>query len=158
MKQAIRGERSQQLGEYTRKNEGSAKELIVKRRGRKMREKGRHVCSSKMRENKYMSKKMQAPSRAAQCKMAIGKQQLGFRRPVKVEPRYTICRLIRTLVGSGFLSSPPSLRISKQFLCHTWKKHYERPNVGGVSIRSRNGAPSRKGCVVNGQMTKAGNK
>ena len=27
-------------------------------------------------------------------------------------------------------------------------------NVGGVSIRSRNGAPSRKGYVVNGQMTK----
>ena len=27
-----------------------------------------------------------------------------------------------------------------------------------VSIRSRNGAPSRKGCVVYGQMTKASNK
>ena len=27
-----------------------------------------------------------------------------------------------------------------------------------VSIRSRNGAPSRKGCVVNGQMTKASDK
>ena len=26
-------------------------------------------------------------------------------------------------------------------------------NVGGVSIRSRNGAPSRKECVVNGHMT-----
>ena len=25
------------------------------------------------------------------------------------------------------------------------------PNAGGVSIRSRNGAPPRKGCVVNGQ-------
>ena len=24
--------------------------------------------------------------------------------------------------------------------------------LGGVSIRSRNGAPPRKGCVVNGQM------
>ena len=45
-------------------------------------------------------------------------------------------------------------RISKQFLCSTWKKRNERPNVGGVSIRSRNGDPSRKGCVVNGQMTK----
>ena len=33
-------------------------------------------------------------------------------------------------------------RISKQFLCHTWKNRNERPNVGGVSIRSRNGAPS----------------
>ena len=29
---------------------------------------------------------------------------------------------------------------------------------GDVSIRSRNGAPSRKGCVVNGQMTKTNNK
>ena len=27
-----------------------------------------------------------------------------------------------------------------------------------VAIRSRNGAPSRKECVVNGQMTKASNK
>ena len=42
-------------------------------------------------------------------------------------------------------------RISKQFLCSLWKKRNEPPNVGGVSIRSRNGAPSRKGCVVNGQ-------
>ena len=49
-------------------------------------------------------------------------------------------------------------RISKQFLCNIWKKGNERPNVGGVSIRSRNGAPSRKGCVVDGQMTKASNK
>ena len=43
--------------------------------------------------------------------------------------------------------------VSKQFSCNIWKKRNERPNVGGVSIRSRNGAPSRKGCVVNGQMT-----
>ena len=48
--------------------------------------------------------------------------------------------------------------ISKQFLHDIWKKRNERPNVGGVSIMSRNGAPSRKGCVVNGQMTKASNK
>ena len=48
----------------------------------------------------------------------------------------------------------------------TWymekKKHNERPDVGGVYMRSRNGArngaPSRKRCVVNGQMTKASNK
>ena len=49
-------------------------------------------------------------------------------------------------------------RISKHFLRNIWKKRNERPNVGGVSIRSRNGAPSRKGCVVNGQMTKASKK
>ena len=33
------------------------------------------------------------------------------------------------------------------------KKLCERSNVGGVSIRIRNGVPSRKGCVVNGRMT-----
>ena len=49
-------------------------------------------------------------------------------------------------------------RISIQFLCNRWKKRKERSNVGGVSIRSRNGASSRKGCVVNGQMTKASSK
>ena len=51
-------------------------------------------------------------------------------------------------------------RISQQFLliCSIWKKRNERPNVGGVSTRSRNGAPSRKGCVVNGRMTKASTK
>ena len=36
-------------------------------------------------------------------------------------------------------------RIGKQFPCNIWKKRNERPNVVGVSIRSRNGAPSRKG-------------
>ena len=49
-------------------------------------------------------------------------------------------------------------RISKQFVRSIWEKRNERPNVGGVSTRSRNGAPSRKGCVVNGQMAKASNK
>ena len=49
-------------------------------------------------------------------------------------------------------------RISKQFLCSMWKKSNWHPNVGGVSNRSRNDAPSRKGCVVNGQTTKASNK
>ena len=49
-------------------------------------------------------------------------------------------------------------KISKTFLCNIWKQRNERPIVGGVSIRSRNGAPSRKGCVVNGQMTEANNK
>ena len=39
-------------------------------------------------------------------------------------------------------------KISKKFLCSTWRKRSERRNVGGVSMRSRNGAPSRKGFVV----------
>ena len=50
--------------------------------------------------------------------------------------------------------------ISKKFLCNIWekKKRSERPNVGGVSIRIRNGAPSRKGCVVSCRNTKANSK
>ena len=48
--------------------------------------------------------------------------------------------------------------MSKQFPCIMWKKRNERSNVGGVSIRSKNGAPSPKGCMVNGQMTTASNK
>ena len=41
-------------------------------------------------------------------------------------------------------------KISKNFLCNLWKKRNEHPNV---SIKSRNGAPSRKGCVVNGHTS-----
>ena len=33
----------------------------------------------------------------------------------------------------------------------------ERQNVGGVSIQSANGAPPRKGCVVDGQITEVSN-
>ena len=43
-------------------------------------------------------------------------------------------------------------RTNKQFFMSysIWKKRSECPNIGGVSIRSRNGAPSsRKGCVAN---------
>ena len=37
--------------------------------------------------------------------------------------------------------------------------HGPRPNVGSsASFRSRSGAPSRKECVVNGQLTEASNK
>ena len=46
--------------------------------------------------------------------------------------------------------------ISKQFVCNRRKKRFD-PNVGDVFIRSRNGAPFRKGCVIIGQMTKASN-
>ena len=49
-------------------------------------------------------------------------------------------------------------KISKTFSCNIREHRNECPIVGGVSIRSRNGAHSRKGCVVNGQMTKASNK
>ena len=50
-------------------------------------------------------------------------------------------------------------KIRIKFLCNIWEKERnERPTVGGVSTRSRDAAPSRKGCVFNGQMTKATNK
>ncbi|CAB1117900.1 unnamed protein product [Ectocarpus sp. CCAP 1310/34] len=42
-------------------------------------------------------------------------------------------------------------KMCKKFLCSLWQKRKELPNVGGVSSRGRNGAPSRKGRVVNGQ-------
>ena len=51
-------------------------------------------------------------------------------------------------IASRVKMTLPSLPLSRN----------ERPNVGGVSIRSRNGAPSRKGCKVNGEMTKASNQ
>ena len=46
-------------------------------------------------------------------------------------------------------------KVSKKHLCNVWTKCDDRPNVGGVSIRSRNGASFVKGRVVNGQMAKA---
>ena len=49
-------------------------------------------------------------------------------------------------------------KICRRFLCSVWKKRNEYLVVGGVSVRSRNGAPCRKGCVVNGQTTKASKK
>ena len=52
-------------------------------------------------------------------------------------------------------SSHPALRTTP---FSTRPPRNERPNVGGVSIRIRNGARSRKGRVVNAQMTKANNK
>ena len=54
-----------------------------------------------------------------------------------------------------FLYPPPSRPKRKEIgyainsYLNIWMKRTEQPN-GGVSIRSRNGAPSRKGCVVNG--------
>ena len=59
----------------------------------------------------------------------------------------------KTIIILGDRWWPPTAkqdgdRISKHFLCSIWKTRNERPNGGGVSIRSRNGAPSRQGCVV----------
>ena len=48
-------------------------------------------------------------------------------------------------------------KTSRMFLCNIWKRRNKRPIVGGASTRSSDGAPSRKGCVIRGQMTKASN-
>ena len=49
---------------------------------------------------------------------------------------------------------------SRPCLRETWKekKRTECPNVGGVSIRRRDGAPSRRGALVNCQLNKASDK
>ena len=49
-------------------------------------------------------------------------------------------------------------KICRRLLCEVWKQPDEHLKVGGVTHRSRNGAPSLKGCVVNGHITKANNK
>ena len=36
-------------------------------------------------------------------------------------------------------------KMCRRFLCSVWKKRNEYLADGGVSVRSRNGAPSRKG-------------
>ncbi|CAN0099775.1 unnamed protein product [Sphacelaria rigidula] len=48
--------------------------------------------------------------------------------------------------------------ICRRFSYNVWNKRSEHLNVGGVLIKSRNGARSRKGCVVNGQTTTASNE
>lgn len=44
------------------------------------------------------------------------------------------------------------------FLCNIRTRRNERLNVGGVSMRSKNGAPSQKGDVVDGHTIKASEK
>ena len=57
----------------------------------------------------------------------------------------------------GLTGRRPDYNI-KRLLCNTWKQRNGRLTVGDVYIWSRNGAPSRKGGVVNGQMIKPSNK
>lgn len=45
--------------------------------------------------------------------------------------------------------------IGERFSCNLRTKRGERPNVGGVCIRSGNGGQSQKACAVNGQMTES---
>ena len=56
------------------------------------------------------------------------------------------------ILGDGWWSQAAKQEGDKNtFLCSTctWKQRNERPNIGCVSIRSRNGAQPRQGCVVN---------
>ena len=48
-------------------------------------------------------------------------------------------------------------RISKRFYV-VYRRRVMSAQMLKVSIRSKNGDPSQKRCVVNGQMTKASNK
>ncbi|CAM9301422.1 unnamed protein product [Sphacelaria rigidula] len=50
-------------------------------------------------------------------------------------------------------------KMCKRF-CVKYKRNVrnEHRHVGGASIRSRDGARSRRGCIVNGQTTKTSNK
>lgn len=57
-----------------------------------------------------------------------------------------------------FITLLPALLPPRPRPLNTCKKRNERPNVGDVSVSSSKSAPSRKGSVVNGQMTKAGNQ
>ena len=49
-------------------------------------------------------------------------------------------------------------KLCRRFLCNVWKKRNEYLVVGGVSVRSTNGAPSPKGRMGNCHTTKASNK
>ena len=60
--------------------------------------------------------------------------------------------------GGHRLPKRKDVKISQSFFCNIFKKRTERPNFGGVSIRSRNVASFRKGCVSSGHMNKASNK
>ena len=61
------------------------------------------------------------------------------------------------MVGAGG-QSRKGVRLAKMFNVIHGNNVMSAIFVGGVSIRSRDGTPSRKGCVVNGQMTKATSK
>ena len=67
---------------------------------------------------------------------------------IAIYRRYMVARKGETKrdeASKSFFFLPP---------CKTWKKRNECPNSGGISIKSSDGAPYRKGCMANGQMTK----
>ena len=59
--------------------------------------------------------------------------------------------VLQTAQKHAYLTEAPSM-LSITPVCGT---RSERPSIGGVSSTSRTGAPSRTGCVFNGQMTQA---
>ena len=80
-----------------------------------------------------------------------GIEMLGTRLDSSEKP---IAFLIGEIGGGHRRRNRKEIRSANIFcVIHGGKKR----SVGGVSNLSRNGAPSRKGCVVNGQGTKASN-
>ena len=71
----------------------------------------------------------------------------------------SLCLHIRVLVSREKEQEGYKI-IAKRFylVCNMWKQRNERPTVGSASLRRRNSAPSRSGCVVNSQKDKASNK
>ena len=80
----------------------------------------------------------------------VGTRGLGRIRHGRLRPRRGISP--KCLIGHHKLEQDSSKNHP------VWTKRNKRPIVGGVSIRSRHGASSRKGCVVVSHMTKASNK
>ena len=68
----------------------------------------------------------------------------------KERPLRCVVRLVPGWIASSPSDAPSRPaegegdNISQTFLCRIWKKRTEHPDVGDVSIRSRNGASSRK--------------
>ena len=91
-------------------------------------------------------KSRRAPSR--HCRDA---KVYGHTTKAMHDNEYTI-RLRRCVLLSTLLLVRPSREKKKRFYVVDGNNV---GTVGRVSIRRRNGAPSRKGCVVTGQMTEA---
>ena len=64
----------------------------------------------------------------------------GIGEPYRSEEMIALCRWWSKAAGRGCDET-------EHFECSVWDVGVERPTVGGVSIKVRNGAPSRKGCV-----------
>lgn len=94
----------------------------------------------------YRFGRLQQVREAAICPLVLDLPPCRPFLPCEVHPfrRRSLLRQGPRLAAPGSRDSPPV----------NMEKRAERPKVGDASVRSRNGVPYRKGCVVNGQMTK----